>query len=47
MKTLKYVITAGVIIFVAYHSVYFKKLDEVKAAQSAKEFNAQAYVQKY
>jgi len=47
MKAVKYIITVGVIILVAYHSVYFKKLDEVKAVLSAKEFNAPAYAQKY
>jgi predicted lipoprotein len=33
--------------FVAYHSVYFKKLDEVKAARLSTEFNAKTYATKF
>lgn len=47
MKALKYIITILVIIVVAYKSVYFKKLDEVKAAEKAKEFNAESYAQNF
>jgi predicted lipoprotein len=47
MKIIKYIITLTVIIVVAYNSVYFKKLDEVKASLSAKNFNASAYAQTF
>jgi predicted lipoprotein len=47
MKTIKYIISIIVIIVVAYKSVYFKKLDEVKASLSAKEFNPAAYAQTF
>lgn len=45
-KTLKYIIGLILIIVVAYNSVYFKKLDEVKAAAS-KDFDAKSYAKKY
>src|SRR6516162_4494491 len=47
MKAVKYIITIVVILVVGYNSVYFKKLDEVKASLSAKEFNASAYAQTF
>jgi predicted lipoprotein len=47
MKTIKYIVTIVVLIVVVYNSVYFKKLDEVKAAQTAKEFDATAYAQTF
>jgi predicted lipoprotein len=47
MKIIKYIILIIVIIAVAYNSVYFKKLDEVKASLSAKEFNAATYAQTF
>src|SRR5215831_1466320 len=43
MKALKYIICILAIALVAYHSVYFKKLDEVKVSKAAKEFNAELY----
>jgi len=43
MKAVKYIITITVIVLIAYNSVYFKKLDEVKASLSGKEFNAANY----
>ena len=46
-KSLKYIITIVIIGLVAYNSVYFKKLDEVKAAGSAKQFDAVAYARNY
>ncbi|GAA4730180.1 DUF2291 domain-containing protein [Flavisolibacter ginsenosidimutans] len=46
-KSLKYIITVAVILIVAYNSVYFKKLSEVKAAASSKQFDAVAYAQNY
>lgn len=45
-KILKYTILIIVLLVVAYNSVYFKKLDEVKAL-SSKEFDAKAYATKY
>jgi len=47
MKAIKYIISIITIIVVAYNSVYFKKLDEVKASLTAKEFNATAYAQTF
>ena len=47
MKAAKYIIAIVIIIVVAYNSVYFKKLDEVKAAATAKEFNATQYSQNF
>src|SRR5690348_5005610 len=43
MKVVQYIIIAIVIGLVAYNSVYFKKLDEVRASHVAKEFNAAQY----
>jgi hypothetical protein len=47
MKAIKYIISVIVITVIAYNSVYFKKLDEVKASKAATEFNAAAYAQKF
>lgn len=47
MKAIKYIITIIVIAFVAYNSVYFKKLDDVKAAKTATEFNAKQYAENF
>ena len=47
MKTIKYIISLIVIVVVAYNSVYFKKLDEVKASKAATEFNAAKYAQTF
>ena len=43
MKMLKYIIGIGIAAVVLYNSVYFTKLDERKASQSAIEFNATVY----
>jgi len=45
-KLLKCAIIVVVSIFVVYNSIYFKKLDEVKASAN-KEFNATAYARNY
>jgi len=45
-KTIKYVVVAIVVLLAAYNSVYFRKLDEVKAAAN-KQFNAAAYAKNY
>jgi predicted lipoprotein len=47
MKVAKYIISIAAIVIIAYNSVYFKKLDEVKASLSAKEFNATQYAQAF
>ena len=47
MRAVKYIITILAIAVVAYNSVYFKKLDQVKASLSAKEFNAVSYAQTF
>jgi len=47
MKAAKYIILIVVVVAAAYNSVYFKKLDEVKASRSAKQFNAAAYAQTF
>jgi len=45
-KALKYIIGLAVLFLVAYNSVYFKKLDQVKAA-APKEFDAKSYARNY
>ena len=47
MKAAKYIILFVVVVAIAYNSVYFKKLDEVNASRSAKQFNAAAYAQTF
>ena len=47
MKLVKYIAVIIALIVVFYNSVYFKKLDEVKASVSAKEFNATSYAQTF
>lgn len=39
IKIIKYILTIALIVFVAYNSVYFRKLDEVKAASPSNRFN--------
>ena len=46
-KIIRYIIFIAVILFVAYNSVYFKKLDEVNAASAAKQFDAPAYARNF
>lgn len=46
MKTLKYILGFVLLLVVAYNSIYFKKLDEMKAS-AAKDFDAKAYARKY
>ena len=45
-KVIKYLLTIIVIVFVAYNSVYFKKLDEVKAV-SSKSFDPNKYARDF
>ncbi|TDH27465.1 DUF2291 domain-containing protein [Segetibacter sp. 3557_3] len=45
-KTLKYILGLAALVFVAYNSVYFKKLDAVRAS-AHKQFDASAYARKY
>jgi predicted lipoprotein len=45
-KLIGYVVLIALFFIVAYNSVYFKKLDEVKTA-SAKDFNPAAYARNY
>lgn len=47
MKALKYIIVIGIAAVVLYNSVYFTKLDEHKSSQSATEFNATVYANKF
>jgi len=47
MKLVKYIIAIIVVVIIGYNSVYFKKLDEVKASLTAKQFNAAAYAQTF
>lgn len=47
LKTIiKYIVTIIVVLFVAYNSVYFKKLDEMNAG-AAKQFDAIKYARNY
>jgi len=43
MKIIKYVLAIVLMVFVAYNSVYFKKLDEVKAASPSNSFSPRAF----
>ena len=45
MKAVKYIIPVILILVIAYNSVYFKKLDEVKANKNASVFNPALYAQ--
>lgn len=45
-RTLKYLAATTLIVFLAWNSVYFKKLNEVKASV-VKQFNAMAYARNY
>lgn len=45
-KTIKYLVAVIVVVFLAWNSVYFKKLSEVKASV-VKQFNAAAYARNY
>jgi predicted lipoprotein len=47
MKAAKYMIAIVLILVVAYNSVYFKKLDEVKASKAVTEFNAAQYAENF
>lgn len=47
MKVAKYIIAVVAILVVGYNSVYFRKLDAVKASLTAKEFNAAQYAQTF
>lgn len=46
-KALKYIVSIVLLIAVAYNSVYFKKLDEVKAASTSKQFDAASYARNF
>lgn len=46
-KVLKYGIATCLLLLLAYHSVYFKSLSEVKAAGVAEQFDAEAYAQRF
>ena len=46
-KAIKYIVAVVVLIIVVYNSVYFKKLDEVKASKAATEFNAAQYAENF
>src|SRR3954463_4189017 len=46
-KALKYIVSIILLIVVAYNSIYFKKLDEVKAASTSKQFDAANYARNF
>jgi predicted lipoprotein len=46
-KIIKYALSILVIVFIAYHSVYFEKLDKVKLASSSKGFKASTHAQDF
>ena len=46
-RVLKYFIAIIVVVIVAYNSVYFKKLDEVKASALSKQFDPVSYARNY
>src|SRR5687767_2828121 len=45
-KIIKYILGFALLILIGYNSVYFKRLDEVKATKS-KAFDAKSYARKY
>ena len=47
MKILKYLAALILVLFIAYNSVYFKKLSEVKAGVTADKFNAEKYTRNF
>lgn len=47
MTTAKYIIGLILILFLGYHSVYFEKLDVVKAATDAKTFDPKGYARSF
>ena len=46
-KFLKYSLALVVVVFIGYHSVYFKKLNEVRAGIPAGKINTTAYTRKF
>jgi len=46
-KAIKYIVAGIVLIVIAYNSVYFKSLSEVKAASVAGAFDAGSYAQQF
>lgn len=46
-KRFKYIVTIIILVLIAYNSVYFKKLSDVKAANSSRQFDAVAFAQTY
>lgn len=46
-KFLKYALALVVVLFVGYHSVYFKKLNEVQAGTAAGKINTTAYTRTF
>jgi predicted lipoprotein len=46
-KVVKYLLFIIAILFIAYHSVYFKNLDEVKSVAASAKFDAAAYARNY
>jgi predicted lipoprotein len=46
-KGMKYTLALGLLLVVGYNSVYFKKLNEVKAASASGKFDAAAYAQTF
>ena len=42
-KVIKYSLSIALLLFIGYHSIYFRKLDEVKPASASKGFDAKAY----
>lgn len=45
-KGIKYLLVVAAVFLVAFNSVYFKKLDEVKAARETHKFDAEGYAEK-
>jgi predicted lipoprotein len=46
-KTIKYSVGILLVIFIAYNSVYFKKLDEYRLESSGKSFDAEKYARDF
>jgi predicted lipoprotein len=46
-KIIKYILSGALLIFLCYHAVYFKKLDEVKKEAVVTKFDASKFAAKY
>ncbi len=46
-KTIKYLLGLALLLFLGYNSIYFRKLDEVKAEKEGHRFDAAKFAEKF